>query len=149
MAATLFRVLTVVHQHLAGSFISPAMLDVGAAVNIPAIAAAVLFALLLGALGAAAYYRFGGVNSDGGPSARGDASEMANLAVHYKAHVEQVVSAHSLRVLLVVVIIPFAYQFLGVHGMDDGGTFGKNPAVYSGGLPGAAVRLDGPVRLAV
>ena len=118
-----------------GLYFTPAMLGV-IAVNIPAIAAAVLFALLLGALGAAAYYRFGGVDFQTAwfASAIGGASEMANLAGHYKAHVEQGGSAHSLRVLLVVVIIPFAYQFLGVHGMDDGGTFGKNPAVHGGGL---------------
>ena len=118
-----------------GLYFTPAMLGV-IAVNIPAIAAAVLFALLLGALGAAAYYRFGGVDFQTAwfASAIGGASEMANLAVHYKAHVEQVVSAHSLRVLLVVVIIPFAYQFLGVHGMDDGTAFGKNPYIHGGGL---------------
>ena len=31
-------------------------------------------------------------------------------------------------------IIPFAYQFLGVHGMDDGTAFGKNPYINGGGL---------------
>ncbi len=46
----------------------------------------------------------------------GGASEMANLAERYNARVDSVASAHSLRVLMVVIIIPFAFKFLGIHG---------------------------------
>ena len=113
-----------------GLYFTPAMLGVIAA-NIPAIIAAVLFAILLGSIGAAAYYRFGGVDFKTAwfASAIGGASEMANLAAHHQARVDEVVSAHSLRVLLVVLVIPFAYQFLGIHGLDNGDAFGKNPHV--------------------
>ena len=51
-------------------------------------------------------------------AAIGGASEMALLAVRAGAPVDRVASAHSLRVLIVVVLIPFAYQALGVHGAD-------------------------------
>ena len=51
-------------------------------------------------------------------AAIGGASEMALLADRAGAQVDRVASAHSLRVLIVVVLIPFAYQALGVHGAD-------------------------------
>ncbi len=38
------------------------------------------------------------------------------LAERHRAQVDRVAAAHSLRVLLVVVSIPVAYQWLGVHG---------------------------------
>ncbi|UOO81680.1 AbrB family transcriptional regulator [Uruburuella testudinis] len=118
-----------------GLYFTPAMLGVVAA-NIPAISAAVVFAVLLGGCGAAAYCRFGGVDFKTAwfASAIGGASEMANLAAHHQAQVDKVVSAHSLRVLLVVLIIPFAYQFAGIHGLDDGAAFGKNPHIDYGGF---------------
>ena len=51
-------------------------------------------------------------------AAIGGASEMAQLADRAGAQVDRVASAHSLRVLIVVVLIPFAYQALGVQGAD-------------------------------
>lgn len=51
-------------------------------------------------------------------AAIGGASEMAVLAERHGGAVEAVAAAHSLRVLLVVVIVPFALQGLGVHGVD-------------------------------
>jgi membrane AbrB-like protein len=51
-------------------------------------------------------------------SAIGGASEMALLAERIGARVDLVASAHSLRVLLVVLMVPFAFQFSGITGLD-------------------------------
>lgn len=48
----------------------------------------------------------------------GGASEMAAWAERVGARVDLVAAAHSLRVMLVVVVIPFTYQGLGLHGHD-------------------------------
>lgn len=52
-------------------------------------------------------------------AAIGGASEMAVLAERHGGAVDTVAAAHSLRVLMVVVILPFALQGLGVHGLED------------------------------
>jgi membrane AbrB-like protein len=51
-------------------------------------------------------------------AAIGGASEMAVLAERHGGRVDLVAAAHSLRVLLVVLIIPFGYQAAGLHGLD-------------------------------
>lgn len=51
-------------------------------------------------------------------AAIGGASEMALLAERNQARIDLVAASHSLRVLLVVVLVPVAYQVLGVHGAD-------------------------------
>jgi len=51
-------------------------------------------------------------------SAIGGASEMSILAERYGARVDLVASAHSLRVLAVVTIIPFGFQWSGLSGSD-------------------------------
>lgn len=51
-------------------------------------------------------------------AAIGGASEMAVLADRAGASVDRVAAAHSLRVLIVVLIIPFAIQWSGAHGAD-------------------------------
>ena len=48
----------------------------------------------------------------------GAASEMTLMAEKYGAQTELVASAHSLRVMLVTLIIPFGFQFAGLHGLD-------------------------------
>lgn len=48
----------------------------------------------------------------------GGASEMAAFAEREGSRVDLVAAAHSLRVMLVVVMIPFAYRFAGIHGED-------------------------------
>jgi len=48
----------------------------------------------------------------------GGASEMTLMAEQRGAQTELVASAHSLRVLLVTLIIPFGFQFAGLHGLD-------------------------------
>ncbi len=51
----------------------------------------------------------------------GGASEMAQFAERAGARVDRVAAAHSLRVMIVVVGIPFAYLFAQVHGHDASG----------------------------
>ena len=48
----------------------------------------------------------------------GGASEMTLLAERHGGRTDLVASAHSLRVLLVTVTIPFALQAFGIHGLD-------------------------------
>ena len=55
-------------------------------------------------------------------AAIGGASEMALLAERAGAQVERVAAAHSTRVLLVVVTVPVALQWLDVHGADPATT---------------------------
>lgn len=52
-------------------------------------------------------------------SVLGGASEMANFAERHGARMDLVAAAHSLRMVIVVVTIPFAYQFAGIHGLDQ------------------------------
>ena len=59
----------------------------------------------------------------------GGASEMAAFAERLGARVDLVAAAHSLRVLLVVVTIPFTYQFAQIHGSTPA------PAAAVGVLP--------------
>lgn len=106
----------------------------------PAVLAGVVWALLLGH----GFYRWlwwlnrGRAGIDRATayfsSAIGGASEMAMLAQRHGARVDRVAAAHSLRVLIVVVLIPFGMQWAGVHGMDAA-------------LP--AVGVVDPLRLAV
>jgi hypothetical protein len=105
-----------------GLYFTPAVVQV--VVNLgPAIVLGVVWALLLGH----GFYRFLMRTEPGGTlqpasayfaAAIGGASEMALMAERNHAQVDRVASAHSLRVLIVVVLIPFAYQALGVHGAD-------------------------------
>ncbi len=90
----------------------------------PALVLGALWALLLGD-GFARYLRWSQRHS--APlhpatayfsAAIGGASEMAMLAERHGGAVDTVAAAHSLRLLLVVVIVPFALQGLGVRGIE-------------------------------
>lgn len=48
----------------------------------------------------------------------GGASEMTLLAERAGARTELVAAAHSLRLLIVTVLVPFAFTFAGLHGLD-------------------------------
>lgn len=48
----------------------------------------------------------------------GGASEMALQGERHGARVDMIAAAHSLRILLVVSVVPFAFQWLDVHGSD-------------------------------
>ncbi len=85
-----------------------------------AVVAGVGWALLVGY----GFYRFlqrtPGIDSTTAffSSAIGGASEMTLLAERHQASVDRVAAAHSLRVLLVVVLVPVVMQVSGVHGSD-------------------------------
>ncbi|MES2189717.1 MAG: AbrB family transcriptional regulator [Pseudomonadota bacterium] len=49
----------------------------------------------------------------------GGASEMTLMAERHGGQTELVASAHSLRLLLVTVIVPFGFQWAGLHGLDS------------------------------
>ncbi len=51
-------------------------------------------------------------------SVPGGATEMAILGERFGAKPDRIALAQSLRILLVVVLVPFAFTFLGVHGSD-------------------------------
>ncbi|MEK8051925.1 AbrB family transcriptional regulator [Ideonella sp. DXS22W] len=109
-----------------GLYFTPPVLAVVARLA-PAIALGVAWALLLGH----GFYRFL-VWTQGGAKqldptdhvsayfagAIGGASEMAILAERHHGRVDRVAAAHSLRVIIVVVLIPFALLALDVHGAD-------------------------------
>jgi membrane AbrB-like protein len=105
----------------------------------PALLAGIAWALALGY----GFYRF--LRHYGGERDRataffaaaiGGASEMAVMAERHGGRADRVAAAHSLRVLLVVVLIPFAYQAAGVHGLDA-----SAPAVQELRWPGLALLL--------
>ncbi len=64
----------------------------------------------------------------------GAASEMTLMGERHGAQTDLVASAHSLRVLLVTLIIPFGFQWAGLHGLDD-----TLPAARVVHLPGLAL----------
>jgi len=90
----------------------------------PALAAGIAWALLLGY----GFYRLLAAVS-AADSAReratayfaaaiGGASEMAVLGERNGGRIDRIAAAHSLRVLIVVVAIPFGYQWAGLHGLE-------------------------------
>ena len=102
-----------------GLYFTPAV--VGVLLHLaPAVAAGVVWALAMGY----GFYRFllrtnGGDRSTAFFAAGiGGASEMAILAERHGGQVDRVAASHSLRVLLVVVLVPVACQISGVHGVD-------------------------------
>jgi membrane AbrB-like protein len=104
----------------------------------PALLAGIAWALLLGY----AFFRLLAMVSDAREdrdrataffaAAIGGASEMAVLGERHGGHVDRIAAAHSLRVLIVVVAIPFGFQFAGLRGLDP---VAPGPAqVHAGGL---------------
>ena len=94
-----------------------------------AIGLAIVWALALGWLFGQWLYRRHGAEMRGitGPAMRattyfagaiGGASEMTLLAERAGARTDLVAAAHSLRLMVVTVTIPFAMQFSGLHGLD-------------------------------
>lgn len=71
------------------------------------------YAMLLAVIGCWVYHRFGGLDLRTAwfAAAIGSASEIANMAERNGARVDQVASAHSMRVLLIVMTVPFAFQW--------------------------------------
>ncbi len=81
---------------------------------------AVIFALLLGLACAWLLTRLSSISRSTAffCMAIGGASEMATQAERHHARVDYVAAAHSLRLMLVVAVIPFALKFFDVHGQD-------------------------------
>lgn len=105
-----------------GLYFTPDVMRAVAALA-PALAAGVAWALLIGW----AFYRLLWATLGGEPGARataffaatiGGASEMAVLGERHGARVDHVAAAHSLRILLVVSVIPFGLQLAGLRGAD-------------------------------
>ena len=82
--------------------------------------AGLLWSLAVGLSLAWALRRYAGL--DGATAffagAIGGASEMALQGERHGARVDMIAAAHSLRILLVVSVVPFAFQWLDVHGSD-------------------------------
>lgn len=80
----------------------------------------VCVAMVVGVLGGRLLQRLSGVDSKTAffAIAIGGSSEMAIQAERYGGRVDQVAAAHSLRILMVVLLIPGAFRFLGLHGTD-------------------------------
>ena len=80
----------------------------------------IVFAVILGGLGAWLLRRM--TDTDETTSffamAIGGASEMATQAQRHGGQVERVAAAHSLRIMLVVLIVPLSFNLLQVHGLD-------------------------------
>jgi len=88
--------------------------------NMWPIVAGMAFAVCLGLYGTFVFKKLGGVDLKTAwfSSAIGGASEMTSLSERYGGRPDLVASAHSLRILTVVVVIPVALQIWGVVGTD-------------------------------
>ncbi|WP_151447779.1 AbrB family transcriptional regulator [Lacisediminimonas profundi] len=102
-----------------GLYFTPAVLLVVASCA-GYIAAGALFAMILTLLSAVLLQRMCDIDRPTAffSMAIGGASEMALQGEREGAAGEKVAAAHSLRILLVVATIPFAFKFAGVHGSD-------------------------------
>ena len=100
--------------------------------------AAALFATALGYIGALPLWRLTDTDRTTAffASVPGGAAEMTILGERFGARPDRVALAQSLRVLLVVVLVPFAFTFVGVHGTDV--TF---PVSKDVDVPGLAILL--------
>jgi uncharacterized protein len=86
----------------------------------PVLIAAALLAMALGGICGLFLARFSDTDRTTAffASVPGGAVEMAILAERFGAKVDRIALAQSLRIMMVVVIIPFALTFLGAHGAD-------------------------------
>ncbi len=102
-----------------GLYFTPAVLKVLVS-YLGFIVAGVLFALTLGALCGWLLHKLSGVDRTTAffAMAVGGASEMASQGERHGAKVDRVAAAHSLRIMMVVGIIPFAFKFADVRGFD-------------------------------
>ena len=84
------------------------------------LAAAALVAIFLGALGGWILSRASGTDARTAffASVPGGAAEMAILGERFRARVDRIALAQSLRVLIVVIVVPFALTYSGAHGAE-------------------------------
>ncbi|MCU6434288.1 AbrB family transcriptional regulator [Undibacterium sp. Jales W-56] len=102
-----------------GLYFTPAVMHIVASFA-PSILLAVLAAIMTGALSGWLLHRLSGVDpcTCFFAMAVGGASEMANQGERHGALVDKVAAAHSLRIMLVVLVIPFGLRLWDVHGQD-------------------------------
>ncbi|MEO5701698.1 MAG: AbrB family transcriptional regulator [Casimicrobiaceae bacterium] len=86
----------------------------------PLLAAGALFAILLGYGAGIVLARLAGLDRTTAIFAcvPGGAAEMAILGERYGARVDRVAAAQSIRILVVVLVLPTVYTLLSVHGAD-------------------------------
>lgn len=86
----------------------------------PVLIAGGLFAIALGALGGWILRRITGADSTTAffASVPGGAAEMTLLGERFGARADRVALAQSLRILIVVILVPFALTYSGAHGTD-------------------------------
>jgi membrane AbrB-like protein len=86
----------------------------------PWLALAVAFALALGTFGSWLLVRWSGADTATAffAMAIGGASEMAAQALRHGGRVDRVAAAHSLRIMLVVLIVPLLFNAFDVRGLD-------------------------------
>ena len=86
----------------------------------PVLIAAAVFAVLLAYASGWFLTRTTGLDATTAlfASVPGGAAEMTILGERFGARADRVVLAQSLRVMIVVVIVPFVFTSLGVHGID-------------------------------
>ena len=86
----------------------------------PLLAVGAAFAIALGYAGGLVLARLAGIDRTTAIFAcvPGGAAEMAVLGHRFGARVDRVAAAQSLRILIVVAIVPAAYALLGLHGAD-------------------------------
>lgn len=79
-----------------------------------------VFAIVLGVLGGAILSRLANVDSSTAffASVPGGAAEMTLLGERYGARPDRIALAQSLRILIVVFVVPFALTYSGAHGHD-------------------------------
>jgi len=82
--------------------------------------AGAVFSVVVGYVAALALVRMSGLDRTTAlfASVPGGAAEMAVLGERFGARVDRVAAAQSLRILVVVAVIPAIYTLLGVHGAD-------------------------------
>jgi hypothetical protein len=86
----------------------------------PLLALAAAIALFLGVLGAYVLRLLAGIDARTAffASVPGGAAEMAVLGERYHARVDRIALAQSLRIVVVVIVVPFALTYSGAHGSD-------------------------------
>jgi uncharacterized protein len=86
----------------------------------PLLAAGAIFSIGLGYLAGLTLARAAGIDVTTGifASVPGGAAEMSVLGERFGARVDRVAAAQSLRIMIVVLVVPAAFALLGVHGAD-------------------------------
>ncbi len=103
-----------------GLYFTPAVLNELLPI-VPAVFVGAAFALALGAVSGRLLARLAGTDPTTAffASMPGGASQMATLAERFNARVDLVTAAHSLRIMMVVILVPAAFVGLNLHGIDD------------------------------